>query len=728
MHNIWSLFKSDLKHLFANVVSCIIAIGLIVMPSIFAWFNIIACWNVFDNTGNITVAVANTDEGYESTLIPIRTNVGDMVVSALRANDQIGWEFVSEDDAVDGAKSGKYYAAVVIPKSFSKDMLTFYSDDVEHAKIVYYANEKKNAISPKVTSTGADTISYEVNEVFVKTLSEIALSLAKSISDYADDMDMNGRIADLAQSVYTASDGIDHAASVTRLYGGVLGSAKNLVADSAALISSAQNSISEASGIADSGMSAVGSLGSALSASSDLISQALDSVSTSFEDISTIIDNAYNNGSQTATDITTNMRTKADSLDQVIADYEDMANSLDALANQVPSQYADVVRRAADRMRGAATSTENMQKALYQAADALESGNADASASYNEAKDMAATAKADIASIRSDIDSNLKPQLSSLASDASALASTLGGALGNLGSAADGLVGASGSVSTSLGDGVQKLEDVAQKLDDAAEKVRSVADSITQALASGDSEALKDVLSADSETIASALSAPVGIHREAIFPSYNFGSAMAPFYSTLGIFIGSLLILVVVKPNASERAAAKLDHPKPRELFLGHFGVMLFLSLSQTTLMGLGNIWFLQVQVVNPWLLMLVFWFAGFVFTALIYSLVSAFANLGKAITVILLIMQVTGCGGSYPLQILPSFVQDLSPWLPATHVVNAMRSAMFGMYNGDYWIQLGELALFLIPAILIGLVLRKLFAKFMHWYVEQVESTEVIC
>lgn len=124
---------------------------------------------------------------------------------------------------------------------------------------------------------------------------------------------------------------------------------------------------------------------------------------------------------------------------------------------------------------------------------------------------------------------------------------------------------------------------------------------------------------------------------------------------------------------------------------------------------------------------MLCFWFAGLVFTFLIYALVAAFANLGKAVAVLLLIVQVTGCGGSFPLQILPSFIQNISPWLPATHVVNAMRAAMFGVYGNDFWIEMGLLALFIIPAALIGLVLRKPLARFMTWYVEQVESSKLI-
>ena len=202
---------------------------------------------------------------------------------------------------------------------------------------------------------------------------------------------------------------------------------------------------------------------------------------------------------------------------------------------------------------------------------------------------------------------------------------------------------------------------------------------------------------------------------------------MSPLYATLAIFIGSLLIMVVVKPRVSQREQDQLKDPKPRQLFTGHFGVCAVLSLAQTTLMALGNMFFLQISVMHPLLFLLAYWFAGLVFTFIIYALVVSFANLGKAIAVLMLIVQVTGCGGSYPLQILPWFVQAVSPWLPATHVVNAMRAAMLGIYQNDYWISMGELALFLIPAALLGYALRKPLQRFMQWYVNKVESTGLI-
>ena len=186
MHNIWLVFRRDVSNLFKNVMCTIITVGLILLPSLFAWYNILACWNVFDNTGNLSVAVANQDEGYTSDLVPLKVNVGEKVVSALRANKQINWVFTNADDAVEGTKSGKYYAGLVIPEDFSSRMLTFYESDSASTTILYYVNEKKNAISPNITGAGADTLSYQVNAAFADTVSEIAASLAKGLANLSE--------------------------------------------------------------------------------------------------------------------------------------------------------------------------------------------------------------------------------------------------------------------------------------------------------------------------------------------------------------------------------------------------------------------------------------------------------------------------------------------------------------------------------------------------------------
>ena len=231
----------------------------------------------------------------------------------------------------------------------------------------------------------------------------------------------------------------------------------------------------------------------------------------------------------------------------------------------------------------------------------------------------------------------------------------------------------------------------------------------------------------NAEDLAAALTAPVQIERTALFPSDNFGSAMTPLYCTLALFIGALLIMVAMKPEVSPRGREELVDPKPRHLYFGRFMAVGAVSLMQTTLMGLGTMLFLKVQMAHPLLFMTGFWFSGLVLSFIIYTLVVAFGNLGKAIAVLLLIVQVTACGGSFPLQMLPDFVQAISPWVPATYIVDILQAAMMGVYHNDFWVSMGKLALFIVPFLLLGLVLRKPMERFMKFYVRKVEECKIM-
>lgn len=119
----------------------------------YAWFTTLGFWDPYDNTGNIKVAVASEDAGYTSDLIPTPVNAGEQIIGKLRANDQFAWQFVSAEAAVEGVRSGEYYAALVIPKEFSRDLMTVFSNDITEPKIIYYDNEKENAIAQRVTAT-----------------------------------------------------------------------------------------------------------------------------------------------------------------------------------------------------------------------------------------------------------------------------------------------------------------------------------------------------------------------------------------------------------------------------------------------------------------------------------------------------------------------------------------------------------------------------------------------
>lgn len=726
VRNVWTLFRAELPRLFANAISIIITIGLVVLPSLFSWYNILACWNVFDNTGNLKVAVANSDAGYESDLVPLRVNVGDQVVSALRANDQIGWVFTSEEDAVEGARSGAYYAAVVIPEQFSQDMLTFYADGAEKAQIVYYSNGKKNAIAPKITDQGADTISYQVNEAFAQTLSEVSLTLAEALSRTVDDADASGAIAVLSGHLDDTAGQMSQAANVLDSFATLADSSRNLADGSANLMTSAQAQVKDIASTATDGAAPASGLADELAASVRDLSATLDASAEAFAGTSGSVDAAFDATGATAAEAASQLRARAEDVAAQAAGYRSVVESLQAVQAALPEALPSLDGAIA-MGTAAAELLENVRNDLNAAADDLDAGVASIDEARASAKAHAESARQAIDGVRTSFKQDVKPTLEQLASDAAALSDSVASGARALDEAGNDLAGSVGSVGSVLGETHDRTAAAGMSLRDAARELQGLSDRIDSALAAGDTSRLRDILTSDVHTLSNALAAPVGIERTAVYPVQNFGSAMAPLYTTLALFIGSLLILVAVRPQPSPQATERLANPRPSQLFLGHFGVVAVLSLCQSTVMGLGSLLFLQVQAAHPLLYMACLWIAGLVFAFLVYALVVAFANLGKAIAVLLLVVQVTGCGGSYPLQIMPGFVQAVSPYLPATHVVNALRAAMMGTYGNDYGHAVGMLLLFLIPAAVIGLVLRRPLARFMAWFVHHAEASRLI-
>lgn len=727
MRNVLRLAAGDFKRLFSNIVSIIIVLGLVLLPSIFTWYNVLACWDVFGNTGNLKVAVANSDEGYQSDLVPLKVNIGDQVVSALRANDQMNWVFTDEEDAVDGAEAGRYYAAVVIPQSFSRDMMTFYSGDVEHARIVYYSNEKKNAIAPKVTGQGADQISAQVNRVFAETLSETALGISQALLDYMDDTDAGGALGKLAGSIGDIGGQMTTAADALRLHARVLGSARTLIEGSGGLLAQAGTLADEAASSSETARAAAGSVADAMDGAADALSTALRQGSEGFAAVPDALDAAFASASTTAADAAAQLRASATAAQDQGAAFRSAASQLREIAAALPQESRPAVEAMADQLDASADLADQLGSSLSGAADAVEAGDADAQAKRDEAAGLAQQARDSLQGIRVDYDADIAPTLERLSDDVGSVASSLPAMAAALQSAGDDLSSAAGSMAQRLGDAEQALLSAADELADSGAELSDLSRRIDEALATGDSLALRQVIGQDPSALAQALSAPVQLDRHAVYPVNSFGSAMAPLYTTLALWIGALLVMVALKVAPCERALAELDDPRPWQLFAGRFVVVAALSLLQSTCIGLGNLLFLGVQAVEPALYLLCLWGSGLVFAFIIYALVASFANFGKALSVMLLIIQVSGGGGSYPLALLPDFFQAASPALPITHAVNAMRAAMFGVYQADFWIEMGVLVLFALPFVLLGFVLRNPLIKIVDRFVEKVESTKVM-
>ena len=233
---------------------------------------------------------------------------------------------------------------------------------------------------------------------------------------------------------------------------------------------------------------------------------------------------------------------------------------------------------------------------------------------------------------------------------------------------------------------------------------------------------LTSLLSEDPEAIGSFLASPVKLNETHIYPIENYGSAMAPFYSTLAIWVGAVVMAAMLKVNVSDNLKHKLNNPKEHQLYIGRILLLLCIGFLQSTLICLGDLYFLGIQCEHPVLFVLAGCFSSLVYVNIIYALTVSFGDIGKAIAVVLMVMQVAGSGGTFPIQCAPEFFRKVYPLLPFVHSMNAMRECIASFYNMNYWIELGKLALFLIPALLLGLILRKPVIKLNDAFTEKLQ------
>ncbi len=725
MKTILRIFKHDIKQLFSNVVTVIIVLGLVLLPSIFSWYNVLACWDVFNNTDNLKVAVANSDEGYQSDLVPLKVNLGDQVQNALLEDKEMEWVFTSEEDAIEGARSGEYYAAVVIPQSFSKDMMTFYSPEVEHASILYYTNEKKNVVAPKLTERGADDVANKINTIFVEKVSEVGLNVASSLVDYTDNKQFVNQITQLSDNIATLSGRMTQASEVVSGYSSLLSASESLIASSADLLGETSDSAQQVLDTTNNAKQSINSLTDAMAVSTDALYSALEKSTNSFEGVSESIDTAFTSSGTAATTTASSLDTQAEAVRNQAVSMRAMADSLERCS--VPPEFEGTLDAFVSQVRASADTQDQLAQSLTAAADSIRTQNDEAQAHHAEVKDLAEQAKGSIEDLSQDYNNTIKPELEKLQTQVEKSSTLLFDNASQLSSVTEDINGASGSLVDTLAVAQNNLDSSAQSLKESSEYLAQLGSDITTAVSSEDWQGLKQIFQTDPHELAQSLASPVQIERTALYPASNFGSQMAPLYTMLGLWIGSLLLLVAVKVKVSSHTLAEVGYPKLHQVFWGRFLIFACLSFVQSSILALGNLLFLQVQATEPLLFLVCYWVSGLVFTFIIYTLVVSFANLGKALAVFLLIIQVSAGGGSYPLPMLPDFVQALSPFLPLTHAINALRAAMMGLYQMDFWVEIGLLLVFVVPFMLLGLLLRKPLMNLLNWYVRKTEESKLI-
>ena len=726
MKNIWKIFQRDMMRIRKNVIALVVIVGISVVPCLYAWFNIAASWDPYSNTGNLKVAVASVDEGYEGSLIPLEINIGDQVLSALRENTQMEWVFTTKDKATAGVKSGKYYAAIVIPKDFSNKMMSVFSENVEKPEITYYSNAKENAIAPKVTDKGASAVQRQVNQVFIETISDTTLTVLQAVSNMTEASGAETIVSNLNTNLNRISGDLSASAGLLQSFSDMTVSAQNLLNSTTEFMQSAQTQSQESKQTFQKSKDSFSDIDSALDAATDNVETALNATQSVYDEMNQTITKAFETQSQDTETVASTLDTLAAKVQKIIDSYQSVRDAVASISDS-HSELASAVDAVVSRMDISIKAQQELHDKLQNTAQSLRDTTTDIATAKKELQDLFATNGTQIADATNEYQSSMETSLNKLTDALDSSKTKISSLLSQLEKSTDGIYSLTDAADSDLTQIQSVLADSGKLLNDAADKISDTTAKLDEMEQSGDFSELESIISGDRSSISSFLAAPVSLKTHKVYEIANYGSSMAPFYSVLSIWIGGIVLVAMLKVNVSDKCTEGLENVKLYQVYFGRFITFLIVGLFQSTLIALGDLLYLGIQCEHPFLFLLACWFSSIVFVNIIYTLTVSLGDIGKAVSVILLVVQVAGTGGTFPIEVAPKFFQAVYPLLPFTHSMAALRETVGGMYGMNYWIDLGKLVIFLVISLIVGLVLRKPIIKLNDAFTEKLEETKLM-
>lgn len=714
--NIFRIYKRDMKNILTNYVTLIIICALIVLPSLYSWFNIKASWDPYSNTKGLQVAVVNLDKGAEFRNVKI--NAGKDVVKKLVDNQSIGWKFVSGSEAENGIKYGKYYASVTIPKDFSKNLISVVTEDTpKKAQLIYAVNEKRNAIAPKITKSGATTLQQEITKTFIETASDTILSYLNQFGIELDSL--KPKLKSLVDIITNIDDKVPELGK----------DIDNTYAESLVLQKYMQNLQNNIPVVSDSlnrtldltkkGNEYLGKAGNSFESMSPVIKADLALTKNANDTVIALLNGVKDfkeSDNGTIRDVLVTVRDRYSDEVKKIQPVLSLLNSLnDFLNSKVIGKFITKLSDLRDEM-------VNQQNFINSMVAAIDKGNEVLPDNINSAIDGANKLSNLIDDCIDNFDNETAPAIKSSVENFSGISGDavkiLQNAQSNMPLISSLLQGASTGLDSKIND-LKELKDkfpkVQQEIHSNTEKFRSL----------NDDEKLNEIvrlLKRDAKSESEFLSDPIELKQNRVYPIPNYGSAMAPFYTTLALWVGAFILMALLTVEVKDfEDGVKLS---AREQFLGRYLTLVTIAIMQALVTILGNLYLLGTYAVSPGVLIVFGVYTSIVFIMIIYTLVSVLGNIGKALAMIALVLQVSASGGTFPIELMPSFFQAINPTLPFTYAIGGMREAVGGILPESLIKYTVTLGMYFVFAILFGLLFKEKANKITESFVKQFKDS----
>lgn len=717
MKKSFQIFKRDIGRLSKNIVALIVVIGVCIIPSLYAWFNIAANKDPYGNTANIKIAVANNDAGTENDMLG-NLDVGGQIVDTLKENDSLGWVFVSEDKAISGVKSGEYYAAIVIPDNFSESMVSFLSGKIEQPEFDYYLNEKKNAIAPKITDTGANTIQQQVNTEFVSaaagTVADILNGSVSGIGTKLDDVQN-----DISTKISTVSDNLKE-------YEKALDSFNKTVDSSNKLIEKSKKSMAIVKSDANSGVNSIKN-------GTDSLTLVRNDIADFANDLGAGISKAQNSLAKVNTKSGINLGKISSKTESIHGQFQEMITSVESIIDknnemlttlkEINKKYpSDSLTNLINELDSQNSKYKTILQKLRTGSDSINDATTTSVKAVESISKIIEKNTKDIHSSKITVENGIMTGLNTSLDTFSNIQGTLSGILKGVGPATDNVVTLMDQLENSLDSAKKALSSTGSSIKKVQERLDKANVDISLVKTSKIYEKLKDMTNLDSDKVASFMSSPVKLKTETFYSVENYGTAMTPFYTNLAIWVGGIVLIAIFKMEVDK--SEKIKNFTPTQAYFGRWMLFILVGFVQALIICLGDIFILKIKCQHPVLFVVAGLVAAFVYVNLIYALSLTFKHIGKAVSVILVILQIPGSAGTYPIEMTPGFFQAIHPLLPFTYGINAMREAIAGTY-GHYYVKNLVILLIYVPiALFIGLVLRRLLLNLNSLFDKKLEQT----
>ena len=597
MRTIARIFVRDLKRILRNPVAIVITIGVCIIPSLYAWTNIIANDDPYRNTSTIPIAVVIADEGAD---IPGMgtVNAGSMLRDELAHNDQLGWTFVdSDEEARDGVSAGTYFAAFIIPTDFTAGIADVLTGDTEPAHITYLVNEKANAVAPKVTDTGASTLEEEIAGRFTALVGE---TVTERLSGAAD----TGATA-LDDARAGAASELSESARLLRDLGDGLARAGESVGGARTAVGATRATMAELSGTATSLADALAGarqhLAETRAGAQQLTADIAGAVGAASGTVAGISSTAAYDIGALAGDVGW-AQGKIDAalaaLTGVAGDLQGMRDSLARARDEIAAASVEGAAAAArqdllDRMDGTVAAldgaigdlTANIA-ALQQVSDHIKAGAESMrglSATVNGAIQQAT---ASLAGLQADLLTTTLPALSSGLDAFADAGGALTGAAGSVGALIAQTDGTLATLDGLLAQGADAVGRTAGAVTTAADDVDSLARDLSLIESARETPVVRDLIALDPATVGAFMGSPVSLVDEAVFPVRNYGSGVAPFYTNLALWVGGFVLVAIYKLEVDEEGIGAVS---PWQATLGRGALIAALGQVQALILLHGR-------------------------------------------------------------------------------------------------------------------------------------------